>query len=101
MKLNFLKNEALRGVYKKTIRSILTGVFKLAGWKLWIALKIVDVLWIVAVYPFIENEIRSHKRNKKIKGRTLALKKIEKTIIEDNFLEKTKELWKEVGKARK
>ena len=91
-------NKQLR---RKSIRFILVNGFKLHGWSLWLAIKVVNVLIDWVVLPFINHEKRKWKKEKIQKKKVKMLAKIEKTTTEHNLIQRTNELWKEAFKKEK
>ena len=74
---------------------LLSNTWKIAGWKLWLALKIWDTLWTFFIYPFIRREHSYFVMGAKIKSRQKVFLRATKTTTGKDFLYTMKELWKD------
>ena len=80
-----LKAELLKETFMRIIRYILMNVLKLVGFKLWLAIKITDTLWISVIAPFISQELRNHKRKVMAVKRQKRMEHIKSITTKHNF----------------
>ena len=85
----------LTAKFRMVIVLLLQNGWKLAGWKLWLALKIWDYLWHVLVWPLLEYEIGKMHMQKKIKRRQEVWERAKTMATKDDFLKAVKCVWKQ------
>ena len=93
-----MKRELFSEAFKKLARYFLLNVLKLAGWQVYLILKVLDVLLISLVFPFIKAEVSSYKMKHISKKQKKLFKHIGKTVTEDNFNQKIKDAWQIIKK---
>ena len=88
------KKELIRTAFTKLIKYFMVNVLKITGFHLYIGLKVVDVVWISVISPFIDAEIRAHRMRKRAERQKNVLREIEKVTTKENFGKQVRKLWK-------
>ena len=85
---------SLRTSLRPAVVGLLKCGFKLAGWKLWLAIHIFDLLWSIFAQPFIRRVVLEQKISRKKE----ALKKFYKIVpnieSKEQFLKEVRDMWK-------
>ena len=89
-----LKGEVAKGAVFKLVRFCLVNFLKLSGWHLYIAMHVLDVLWISVVYPFIKSEVRVHKMKKSAIKKKNVLAQVKKMDGKRGFREQSRAMWR-------
>lgn len=82
----------------KSIRWVLTTGLKLSAVQVWIAMHILDAIWIGVVQPFIKAEKRYNKYQHKVNKKQALIKQIKETHKDQPFREQVKAIWKVIQK---
>ena len=61
------------------------NVLKMSGWSVYLSLKVLDILWISTISPFLDAQVASYRLNHRNKRKQKLLKHIKQTTTEDNF----------------
>ena len=80
---------------RSAILFILQNTWKLAGWKLWLILKIWDFLWEMFIFPFMRREYFYFDMRRKIMSRQKVWERAKETTTGKDFLYTMREIWKD------
>ena len=86
-----------RQAVRTAIKYVLVNLLKLAGWKVFLIMHVVDILWVSLIGPWLKSEKIWDGYEKRVKRRAKMVKTIQETNHKRPLLEQTEAMLTAMG----